>query len=139
MARIKHMAIFSDDPEELAKFYVEVFGMELKGRSSGTDGSVWLSDGYMDIALLRRRSDLAPHGLHHFGITLNQDEEAGVKERLKERDTWISTPPPGRPYVEVAAKDSDGNKFDISTSAVVSSGDKVAMKDEERVKEFEKA
>ena len=139
MARIRHMAIFSDDPEELAKFYVDVFKMELKGRSSGSDGSVWLSDGYMDIALLRRRSDLAPHGLHHFGITLNQEEEAGVKERLKERDTWISTPPPGRPYVEVAAKDSDGNKFDISTSAVVSAGDKVAMKDEDRVKEFEKA
>jgi len=72
------MAIFSDDPEELAKFYVEVFKMELKGRSSGGDGSVWLSDGYMDIALLRRRSEHVPHGLHHFGITLNQDEEADV-------------------------------------------------------------
>jgi predicted enzyme related to lactoylglutathione lyase len=138
MARIKHMAIFSDDPEELAKFYVEVFKMELKGRSSGGDGSVWLSDGYMDIALLRRRSEHAPHGLHHFGITLNQDEEADVQEALKARDTWISTPPPGRPYVEIAAKDSDGNKFDISKSAVVSSGDKVTMKDQERVEELAK-
>ena len=139
MARIKHIAIFSDDPEALAKFYVDVFKMQLKGRSSGTDGSVWISDGYMDIALLRRRSDFAPEGLHHFGITLDANEKEGVYDRLKERDTWMSQPPPGRPYVEDAAKDCDGNKFDISTSAVVSAGDKVAMKDQSRVEELEKA
>jgi hypothetical protein len=133
MARIQHMAIYSDDPEHLAQFYVDVFKMEIKGRSSGNDGAVWLSDGYMDIALLRRRSEYAPRGLHHFGITLTEDEEPRVNARLKARDTWISTPPPGRPYVEIAAKDSDGNKFDISTSAVVSESDKVAMKDQDRV------
>lgn len=139
MARIKHIAIFSDDPENLAKFYIDVFKMELKGRSSGGDGSVWLTDGYMDIALLRRRSEHAPEGLHHFGITLDANEKDEVYERLKERDTWIAKPPPGRPYVEDAAKDADGNKFDISTSAVVASGDKVAMKDKDRVAELANA
>jgi hypothetical protein len=48
-------------------------------------------------------------------------------------------PPPGRPYVEDAAKDADGNKFDISTSAIKVSGDRVEMKDEARVEELAKA
>jgi hypothetical protein len=47
-------------------------------------------------------------------------------------------PPPGRPYVEDAVKDADGNKFDISTSAVKGDGDRVEMKDEQRVEELAK-
>ena len=48
-------------------------------------------------------------------------------------------PPPGRPYVEDACKDADGNKFDISTSAVKSRGGQVEVKDKARVVELAKA
>jgi catechol 2,3-dioxygenase-like lactoylglutathione lyase family enzyme len=138
MARIRHIAIFSDDPEHLAKFYVEVFGMTVKGKTEG-GGSVWMTDGYMDIALLKRTNELAPEGVHHFGITIEPEEKEGVYRRLKERDAWMMKPPPGRPYVEDAVKDADGNKFDISTSAVKARGDRVELKDEERVAELAKA
>jgi catechol 2,3-dioxygenase-like lactoylglutathione lyase family enzyme len=137
MAKIRHIAIFSDDPENLSKFYVDVFGFEVKGRSNG-DGAVWMTDGYMDIALLKRRTELAPEGLHHFGITLEAGEKTGVYQRLQGKDTWLMKPPPGRPYVEDAAKDADGNKFDISTSAVKVEGDQTIMKDQKRVDELEK-
>jgi catechol 2,3-dioxygenase-like lactoylglutathione lyase family enzyme len=137
MARIRHIAIFSDDPERLAEFYVGVFGMELKGKS--VDGAVWMTDGYMDIALLKRTSELSPEGVHHFGVTIEPDEKEGVYRRLKEHDAWVMKPPPGRPYVEDAAKDADGNKFDISTSAVKSRGGRVEMKDEARADALEKA
>jgi catechol 2,3-dioxygenase-like lactoylglutathione lyase family enzyme len=137
MARIRHIAVFSDDPEHLAEFYVDVFGMEIKGRS-GNDGSVWLTDGYMDIALLKRSHELTPEGLHHFGVTIEAEEKEEVYRRLKARDAWVMKPPPGRPYVEDAAKDADGNKFDISTSAVKARGDQVEMKDEKRVEELAK-
>lgn len=129
MARIRHLAIFSDDPEHLAKFYADVFGMTIKGRSENA-GSVWMTDGYMDIALLKRRSELSPEGVHHFGITIDPDEKDGVYQRLKAWDAWVMKPPPGRPYVEDAAKDADGNKFDISTSAVKARGGEIEMKDE---------
>ena len=137
MARIRHIAIFSDDPERLADWYVGVFGMEVKGKSDGGT-AVWMTDGYMDIALLKRTSELSPEGVHHFGVTIEPDEKDGVYRRLKERDAWLMKPPPGRPYVEDAAKDADGNKFDISTSAVKSRGGVVDVKDEERVSELAK-
>jgi catechol 2,3-dioxygenase-like lactoylglutathione lyase family enzyme len=137
MARIQHIAIFSDDPERLADFYVDVFGMEVKGRSA-RDGSVWMTDGYMDIALLKRSNEMAPEGVHHFGVTIDPSEKEGVYRRLKARDAYVMKPPPGRPYVEDAAKDADGNKFDISTSAVKAQGDEIEMKDEARVAELAK-
>ena len=137
MARIRHIAIFSDDPERLADFYVDVFGMEVKGKSEN-GGSVWLTDGYMDIALLKRQDALAPEGVHHFGVTIDKDEKENVYKRLKARDAWLMKPPPGRPYVEDACKDADGNKFDISTSAVKGDGDMVEMKDQKRVEELAK-
>ena len=138
MARIRHIAIFSDDPANLAEFYADVFGMKVNGKSN--QGAVWMTDGYMDIALLpRRNNELAPHGLHHFGVTIDADEKDHVYNRLKARGHKLMTPPPGRPYVEDAVKDADGNKFDISTSQVKGDGKDVALKDEQRVKELEKA
>lgn len=138
MAKIRHIAIFSDDPERLSEFYVDVFGMEVKGKSE-TGGAVWMTDGYMDIALLRRTTDLAPEGLHHFGVTLEPGEKEGVYQRLAEKDAWLMKPPPGRPYVEDACKDADGNKFDISTSQIKADKGRVEHKDKERVAELEKA
>jgi len=143
MARIRHIAIFSDDPANLAEFYVDVFGMKITGTSNSEGpnegGAVWLTDGYMDIALLPRRNELSPEGLHHFGVTVDLDEKAHVYDRLKQRGHKLMTPPPGRPYVEDAVKDADGNKFDLSTSQVKGDGDKVEMKDKARLKEVQKA
>ena len=137
MAKIRHIAIFSDDPASLAEFYADVFAMKINGKSK--EGAVWMTDGYMDIALLPRRHELAPQGVHHFGITIDLDEKERVYRRLKERGHRPMKPPPGRPYVEDALKDADGNKFDLSTSAVKVRGDKVEMKDEARIKELQKA
>ncbi|MFM9969370.1 MAG: VOC family protein [Burkholderiales bacterium] len=137
MAKIRHIAIFSDDPSNLAKYYSEVFEFKVSGKSN--NGAVWMTDGYMDIALLPRATELAPEGLHHFGITVEPSEKEKVYARLKERDTWLMKPPPGRPYVEDAAKDADGNKFDISTCQIQARDGEVALKDPERVKETEPA
>ena len=51
MAKIRHLAFFADSPEDMAKFYVNAFGFEITGRGIA---SVWLTDGYLDIALLKR-------------------------------------------------------------------------------------
>ena len=134
MAKIRHIAIFSDNPANLAKFYEEVFEFKITGISNNGN-AVWMTDGYMDIALLPRSTELSPEGLHHFGITLEQNEKDATFQRMKEHDVWLMKPPPGRPYVEQAAKDADGNKFDISCSQIVARDGQVEFKDPERLAE----
>ena len=64
MAKIRHIAIFSDNPTKLAQFYVDVYGMKITGESMG---DVWVTDGYMDVALISRKTEKAPHGIHQIG------------------------------------------------------------------------
>ena len=55
MAKIRHIAIFTDDPDELSKFYVDTFGLTITQplRSSPESGSwVFLTDGYVHLALI---------------------------------------------------------------------------------------
>ena len=117
MAKIQHIAIFSDDPEKLAEFYSSVYGMKVTGRSKG---DVWVTDGYMDVALISRKTENAPRGIHHFGFTIDPSEKASVYEK----QTAIGRPPydprrdnpnVDRPFVEDAAHDPDGNRFDLTT------------------------
>ena len=114
MAKIRHLAFFADSPEEMAKFYVNAFGFEITGRGIA---SVWLTDGYLDIALLKRADNMHVHtGLNHFGITLDADEQPGVYERLNKMGHTPFKPPSDRSYVEDYCMDVERNKFDLSTS-----------------------
>ncbi len=121
MAKIRHLAIYTDDPDRLADFYVEVFGLTRTQDSPavpGTGRAVWLSDGYLEIAIIAPHDPKTPRGLNHFGFTLEGDEQAEVYRRLKERGREPFRPPPGRPYIEDASRDIDGNKFDLSTTGL---------------------
>ena len=55
MARIKHIALATEDPAKTAAFYKENFGLKelhRKPADTGADG-VWLSDGYIYFAILK--------------------------------------------------------------------------------------
>ena len=55
MARIKHIALTTQNPEKVAAFYKEAFGLQEVRRSS--NGAVFLTDGYATVerlAALRR-------------------------------------------------------------------------------------
>src|SRR5258708_24111414 len=99
MARIKHIALVTDDPAKRADFYKEQFGLiELYRRPSDTgDKGVWLSDGYIYFAILKYGDADAPklgpgqtsdlRGIHHIGFqvdnldtTAKELQAAGVKK-----------------------------------------------------------
>jgi len=80
MAKIRHIAIFAEDPKTLADFYVRIYGMKITGESQG---DVWVTDGYMDVALIRRKREGAPKGIHHFGFTLEPEEKPFVYAEMK--------------------------------------------------------
>ena len=77
MGRIRYLAAISNIPSELAKFYVEEFGMREVGRSD--DGDVSLTDGYFNFTLFRQKLDLIEIrkdlGLHHLRVEVDSIEE----------------------------------------------------------------
>src|SRR5262252_3469997 len=110
MAKIRHLAIKTKDPARLAKFYEEVFGMQLI--HSEKSGAVYMSDGYLTLAILRNRGEATPSGINHFGFQV--DDLADIEARLKKFDEPMTARPSTRPYAERRAMDPDGNLFDIS-------------------------
>jgi catechol 2,3-dioxygenase-like lactoylglutathione lyase family enzyme len=91
MARIKHIALVTDDPVKTAEFYKQHFGLtELYRRPTATgEKGVWLSDGYIYFAILKYGEPGAPklgpgqssdlRGIHHIGFQVD-DLEATQKE-----------------------------------------------------------
>ncbi|MEE8334354.1 MAG: VOC family protein [Alphaproteobacteria bacterium] len=110
MAKIKHLAIKTVDPERMAKFYVDVFELEIVARSE--KGAVYLTDGYLNLALLKARADVPP-GLNHFGFEV--DDMDVITERLEAAGMAVPEVRPNNPpYAEERAMDPDGNMFDLS-------------------------
>jgi catechol 2,3-dioxygenase-like lactoylglutathione lyase family enzyme len=120
MARIRHVAVYTDNPEELADFYCDVFGMERKQETHTEKGgfAIFLTDGYIDFALINPEKRDSPRGVHHFGFTLDPGERDGVYDRMKKRGIEPEPAPRDRPYIEDAVYDPHGNKFDISTTGL---------------------
>jgi catechol-2,3-dioxygenase len=111
MAKIKHLAMITLDPDALAKFYCDVFDMKILERGKG--GEVYLTDGYLTLALLNNKAEGKPNGLNHFGFQIDDQEE--IAKRLT--DYGLAQPakrPADRPYAETRATDPDGNNFDLS-------------------------
>ena len=110
MAKIRHLAIKTKSPERLAAFYEEVFGMKRLRTEKG--GPIYMSDGYLTLALLRNRGEATPSGINHFGFQV--DDIAAVEEKLKKFEEPLTERPANRPYAEYRAMDPDGNLFDVS-------------------------
>lgn len=88
MAKIKHIAISTQDPEATAKFYIEVFGMReiAKINSPGAVG-FHLTDGDINFAVLKFKNDQTAGvpqgkeftGLHHIGFEVDSIETVDKK------------------------------------------------------------
>ena len=112
--QIRHMAIFADDTDQMAQFYVDVFDMEVVHRSKNEGGAIFLSDGYITVAILAHNADgQAVRGLNHFGFKV--DSNAVIGEKIAKRGLRAPRKRPAdRPYAEQRALDPEGNMFDIS-------------------------
>lgn len=110
MPKIRHLAIKTKDPKRLEKFYAEVFDM--KTIHSEENGAIYMSDGYLTLALLRNRGEATPSGINHFGFNV-EDVEA-IEQKLAKYDEPLTVRPSNRPFAERRAMDPDGNLFDVS-------------------------
>ena len=85
MPRIRHIAIATDDPEATARFYKEGLGLHEVGVvSSDLAEGYYLSDGHVNVAILKFKSDEAATtegaprytGIHHLGFEVESMDEA---------------------------------------------------------------
>ena len=65
--RIRHVALNVQDRDAEAEYYKTVFGMEEKSR--GPNGTVYLSDGFVGVALIHNPD--IPWGINHFGFQVD--------------------------------------------------------------------
>ena len=116
MARIRHLAILTEDVEKLVRFYTTAFGLKIV---PGIGTATYLSDGHINLAIIPigperaiEGTQLKP-GLYHFGFEV---EDVGkLRESCKELDatSGIDKRPPNR-EAEYRVHDPDGNPIDLS-------------------------
>ena len=90
MAKIKHIAVATQDPEKTANFYKEVFDLQEVGRvSSDNAEGYYLSDGNINLAILKFKNeeivgdkfDTNYCGIHHIGFEV--EDAAVADEKLR--------------------------------------------------------
>ena len=93
MAKLKHVAIATQDTEATTNFYRDVFDLEVVGRVDGDNAEgYYLSDGNVNIAVLRFKNEVVAgdqgleySGIHHIGFQVDDAESAD--SRLRKADS----------------------------------------------------
>jgi methylmalonyl-CoA/ethylmalonyl-CoA epimerase len=121
MAKLRHVAIAVDDPEHAARLLRSVFEFAEIGRCDNelAEG-VFLSDGTLNIAVLKFRTDqlgkgMDFRGLHHMGFLV--DDLSQARKRLEaEGVECVMERPEGdeSSFFETKFMAPDGFLFDVS-------------------------
>lgn len=112
MAKIRHIAILANDTSKLAGFYKASFDMKEVARSGPDQDAIYLSDGYMNLAILPARG--RAEGIYHFGFAVEHVNEA-LETALDAGATkgTDSLPKDGR-FAEAFVRDPVGTRVDLS-------------------------
>ena len=85
MAKLRHLAISTKDPDKTAEFYKQAFGLEEVGKvDSPLAKGYYLSDGTINVAILNFQTDQLGRGmdyvgLHHIGFVVEDLDQSGQK------------------------------------------------------------
>jgi catechol 2,3-dioxygenase-like lactoylglutathione lyase family enzyme len=108
---IRHIAIYTPDPRRLAGFYGGP--LEMKEVAYSDRSSIFVSDGYFNLALLFERPGEEKSGLNHFGFHVKDLEE--MRDRAERAGVPRGDKRPDRiPFAEYRLHDPEGNGIDIS-------------------------
>ena len=102
--RIRHIAVNVQDREKSAEYYKKVFGLEEKHR--GENGTIYLSDGFVDLALIN--TDRLPWGINHFGFQVDSVKAIEEKAQTRAEENVFGA------IAESWIKDPEGNRVDAS-------------------------
>jgi catechol 2,3-dioxygenase-like lactoylglutathione lyase family enzyme len=121
MAKLRHIAIAAKDPDAMADFYCKAFDFKIVRTSDGPLAyGHHLSDGTIDLAVLRFKTDqigkgMDYTGLHHFGILVeNVDDAAKMVETLGGQHYLDQGNPERTGGFEVKFYGPEGILFDVA-------------------------
>lgn len=107
---IRHIALYTPNPQKMADFYCKV--LDLKEVERTDRSSIFVSDGYLNLALLYQRRE-EPIGLNHFGFHVQSNDE--MQSRAEKAGVRRGAKRPERiPFAEYRVHDPEGNGVDIS-------------------------
>jgi lactoylglutathione lyase len=121
MAKLRHLAIACKDPDAMADFYMKAFDFKNVRTSDGPLAyGHHLSDGTIDLAILRFKTDqigkgMDYTGLHHFGILVDDLDDAATKVAAHGGEHYMDQSEPERVGgFEVKMYGPEGVLFDIA-------------------------
>jgi catechol 2,3-dioxygenase-like lactoylglutathione lyase family enzyme len=104
---VRHIAIRSEDPEQLCSFYEKTFGLRVVRRNPRANkSSIYMTDGYIHVALNAAREG-KPNGIWHFGFLVPSLESINAITPVHAGETA-----PGR-HAENYIIDPQGNRIDV--------------------------
>jgi len=116
MARLRHLAILTEDVARLVKFYTAAFGMKIV---EGVGTATYLSDGHINLAIIPIGPELKVEGknlkpgIYHFGFEVEDIDALRPVCAELGAATAVSKRPPNR-EAEYRVHDPDGNPIDLS-------------------------
>lgn len=109
--RLRHIAIIVPDPEASAKFFEQAFGMT---RAGSARRGIYMTDGTMNVALLGKEAPEEEIGLYHFGMWVDDLDEAESKVKAAGGSYLAGRPTSPNSYYEAKYKDPLGIVFDLT-------------------------
>ena len=121
MAKLRHLAIACKDPDAMAEFYCKAFDFKIVRSDDGPLAyGHHLSDGTIDLAILRFKTDQIGKGtdytgLHHFGVLVEDIDQATRKVGANGGTHYMAQADPARTGgFEVKMYGPEGVLFDIA-------------------------
>jgi len=111
VAKLRHIALIVEDPEQSAQFFEQAFDMKRAGTARR---GIYMSDGTVNVALLKREGDKEKVGIYHFGMWVD-DLDAAEKKVVDAGGKYLA----GRPtspnsFYEAKYRNPDGIVFDLT-------------------------
>jgi catechol 2,3-dioxygenase-like lactoylglutathione lyase family enzyme len=115
---ISHLAIRAADTAQLAAFYQATFGLhEVARHDTRGNGNyaIYLSDGYINVALLPSRPGADSQGIEHIGFSVADVGEIADKAKEHGADEGLEARPKDGRFAESRIYDPVGTPIDLST------------------------
>jgi len=111
MAKLRHIALIVEDPEKSAQFFEQAFDMKRAGTARR---GIYMTDGTVNVALLKVENEKEKVGIYHFGMWVDDLDEAEKKVVDAGGKYLAGRPTSPNSFYEAKYRNPDGIVFDLT-------------------------